>query len=703
MSNYPNLFKPIRIGNMEVPNRIVHVPTDVSSSNADGSVSERDIYHHSEIAKGGAGLIIVGATTPDSKTGRPTVTCLVADADNYIPGLTRLAAGMHRYGAKCAVQLQHPGRQCAIPRYNTMSTNDMVLKLPWSAGHEIVYENAEEKGKPVRAMATEEVLEMIDLFSEAAWRVKQAGFDAVELHAAHGYLISQFMSPYLNRRIDRFGGSFENRMRFPLAIIDQIQRKCGKDFPILVRYSADEWVDGGRDLEESKLVAQVFEEARVAALDLSQCVQESPGAGFDPMYYPEGWTMYASEEIKKLVNIPVINSHTLRDPDHCEKLLAEGKTDMIGLARQLLADPYWPVKAKYGKVKEIRKCISCLTGCWQESMMAKKEIGCAINPACGNMAYADMKKSEKPAAVAVVGGGPAGMEAARIATVRGHKVTIFEKSGELGGAILGCCMVPGKEKMKWYADWIRNQIKELGVEVKLRTEPSVDELKGFDLVLNATGASSYIPEVFGNMDKVIGFEEVIACPKINCEFNPGDRNITKVGDRVLVWGDHYAAADTAAFLASIGKQVTIVTEKHEFGSTVEVIHMYVLRKRFKQTDAEALDSKPFKFPVKVIENSTLYEVRDGQVVVEDKNFKRTTLQIDTVISCHTRSNVELLNKLNAAGIKVINVGDSVRPRNLNSAVTEGAAFGLSLDENLLFNSNHAIMNELPIDVLRQLV
>ncbi|MDD3169787.1 MAG: FAD-dependent oxidoreductase, partial [Eubacteriales bacterium] len=685
MSNYSNLFKPIRIGTIEVPNRIVHVPTDVSSSNADGSVSERDIHHHSEIAKGGTGLIIVGATTPDSKTGRPTVTCLVADADNYIPGLTRLAAAMHRYGAKCAVQLQHPGRQCAIPRYNTMSTNDMVLKLPWSAGHEIVYENAEEKGKPVRAMATEEVLEMIDLFSEAAWRVKQAGFDAVELHAAHGYLISQFMSPYLNRRIDRFGGSFENRMRFPLAIIDQIQKKCGKDFPILVRYSVDEWVPGGRELEESKLVALAFEEAGVAALDLSQCVQESPGAGFDPMYYPEGWTMYASEEIKKIVNIPVINSHTLRDPDHCEKLLAEDKTDMIGLARQLLADPYWPVKAKYGKDKEIRKCISCLTGCWQESMMAKKEIGCAINPACGNMAYADMKKTEKSATVAVVGGGPAGMEAARIATVRGHKVTLFEKSGELGGAILGCCLVPGKEKMKWYADWIRNQIKELGVEVKLRTEPAVDELKGLDLVLNATGASSYIPEVFGTMDQVIGFEEVIACPKVKCEFNPGDRKVTKVGDRVLVWGDHYAAADTAAYLASIGKQVAIVTENHEFGSSVEVIHMYVLRKRFKQTDAEALDSKPFQFPVTVIENSTLYEIRDGEVVVEDKNFKRTTLRIDTVVSCHTRSNVTLLNQLKAAGIKVVNAGDAVRPRNLNSAVTEGAAFGLSVDENLLYN------------------
>ncbi|MBC8253473.1 MAG: hypothetical protein H8E35_05535, partial [Ardenticatenia bacterium] len=161
MERYPNLFKPIRIGNVEIPNRIVHEPTDISSSHADGSVSQRDIYHHREVAKGGFGLIIVGATTPDAKTGRPTVTGLVADADNFIPGLARLAEAMHQYGAKCAVQLMHPGRQCAIPRHNIMSTNDTVLTLPWSAGHEIVYENAEEKGKEVRAMSTEEVLEMV--------------------------------------------------------------------------------------------------------------------------------------------------------------------------------------------------------------------------------------------------------------------------------------------------------------------------------------------------------------------------------------------------------------------------------------------------------------------------------------------------------------------------------------------------------------
>ncbi len=228
---FPHLFSPLQMGNLELPNRIVHVPVDISSSHADGEVSERDIHHHTDVARGGTGFVIVGATTPDMKTGRPTVTCLVADGDNYIPGLARLAEGMHRYGALCAVQLQHPGRQCAIPRYNTLGATDRVLKLPWSAGHEIIYENAEEKGKEIREASIAEILELVDLFSEAAWRVKQAGFDAVELHAAHGYLLSEFMSPYLNMRTDRFGGSFENRMRFPLAVIDSDPEEVREELP----------------------------------------------------------------------------------------------------------------------------------------------------------------------------------------------------------------------------------------------------------------------------------------------------------------------------------------------------------------------------------------------------------------------------------------------------------------------------------------
>ena len=700
--SFPHLFSPIQLGSIELANRVVHVPTDISSSHADGEVSERDIAHHADIARGGAGFIIVGATTPDMKTGRPTVTCLVADGDNYVPGLARLAEGMHRYGAKCAVQLQHPGRQCAIPRYNTLGATDRVLKLPWSAGHEIIYENAEEKGKEIRAASVAEILELVDLFSEAAWRVKQAGFDAVELHAAHGYLLSEFMSPFLNMRNDRFGGSLENRMRFPLAVIDSIQKKCGKGFPVLLRYSFEEWCEGGRGLEEGVEIARMLERAGCAGVDISMGIQESPGAGFDPMHYPQGWATYAAEATKKAIRIPVITSHSLRDPDYCEQILAEGKTDLVGLARQLLADPYWPVKAKYGRVKAIRKCISCLGGCWQESLMAKKEIACSINAACGNPAYAEMTRTTKPVKVAVVGGGPAGMEAARIATERGHHVTLFEKHDELGGAMLYVCLVPGKEKMRWYLDWIRDQLLDLNVDVRLGHAPTVDELRGFDVVLNATGARSYVPPVVGDASRVLPFEESMACPKIACECHPGGRKMRKLGGRVLLWGDSYAATDTAAFLASIGKELTIVTENREFAADVEVIHLYVLLKRFEQGDAEVLESRPYKHPVTVLTSTTVAEIRPGEVVLQDKDFKRTILEVDDVVTCHTRADDGFFRELRAAGVNVINVGDAVRPRNLYHAVKEGSAFGLAVDEHMLFNPNHAILNELPMDVLGQL-
>jgi NADPH-dependent 2,4-dienoyl-CoA reductase/sulfur reductase-like enzyme len=338
-------------------------------------------------------------------------------------------------------------------------------------------------------------------------------------------------------------------------------------------------------------------------------------------------------------------------------------------------------------------------------MMAKREIQCAINPACGHMEFDQIEPAAKPMKVAVVGGGPAGMEAARLATVRGHQVTIFEKTGELGGAILSCCVVPGKDKMKWYADWIRLQIKKLGVEVKLNHAPSIEELKGFDIVLNATGAKSWLPDCVGNdHPMVVPFQKVLACPKQNCEHHPGCREMLKVGQKVLVWGHHFAAVDTAEFLASIGREVTVVTEAKELGSSLEVIHMYVTRKNFHQEHAEGLeDKKTYQYPVTVHENTTVYQIKDGRVVLMDKDFNKFEVEADTVVNCHVRPDHEFFDEMVAAGLPVVNAGDSAAVRNLHAAVDEGAMFGLKLDEKaLLFNPNHAVINDLPLDVFAML-
>ena len=392
-------------------------------------------------------------------------------------------------------------------------------------------------------MTTEQILDQVELWSLAAWRCQAAGFDAVCLHAAHGYLMSAFLSPYLNRRIDRFGGNFENRMRFPLAVVKEIKNKCGDDFPVIVRFSANEWVPGGIDVEESKKIAVAFEEGGVDALDLSQCIQETPGAGFDPMQYQEGWTIYSAEAVKPLVKIPVIISHQLRDPAFCEKIIAEGKADMIACCRQALADSLLAVKTYDGQEKKDKEMHLMPVGCWQESLMAKKDIACTVNPICGDLNFYNMDKSKAKKAlnIGIVGGGPAGMEAARWAVLKGHKPVIFEKKNELGGAILGCCLVPDKDKMKWHADWLRYEIKDLGVEVRMEDVPTSEDLRKFDVVLNATGAVSYVPEVNGKKEKVISMEEAFSCPKATCEFYPkgSGRKGVKLGEKVIIWGDHY--------------------------------------------------------------------------------------------------------------------------------------------------------------------
>jgi 2,4-dienoyl-CoA reductase-like NADH-dependent reductase (Old Yellow Enzyme family)/thioredoxin reductase len=700
--NYPHLFQPIRIGNFTVPNRIVHAPTDIFSANFDGSMNARTITYYEEIARGGCGFIIVGASTPDSKTGRPGLLSLSVDADPMIPGLAELNDAMKRHGAMTSLQVQHPGRQSSWPRYGLISATDMIVDIPASAGHEVVYAEEEAHGKSIRAMTVDEVYEYVEKFAEAAWRVQTAGYDSVQIHGAHGYLVAQFMSPYTNKRNDRFGGDFNGRMRFTWEIIKRIQHKCGKDFPIGMRYSGEEYIEGGRRLEESVRVARYFEDRGLAFLDISAGIFEIPGPTCDPMYYPEGWNTYTAEEIKKHVKIPVITSHSLRSPEVCDKIIAEGRADMVGFSRQLIADPYWANKAKAGKKEEIRKCISCLVGCWQESALAKHHMRCSINPAIGDERFLRFGPAAKACTVAVVGGGPAGMEAARIATLRGHKVTIFEKTSELGGAILQCCMVPGKNKMKWYADWIRRQVSKLGVEVRYESDPKPADLAKFDVVLVATGARAVRPKVPGVDGKnVVLAEDVLRCRLTNCEHYPkkGKAAPAQTGDTVLVWGDCFSAADAAEKIGLEGKKVIIVTEKKEFGEWMETSHKDVMLKRFKCGNGEGISTRTLSQPVTFIASTTVREIgADGQIQLENTSFERSTIKVDTVVLAKVEADDSLYQECVKAGLLVKKIGDVRKVHNLRGAVLDGTNIGLTLDADNQVNANGALVAGLPTEL-----
>jgi NADPH-dependent glutamate synthase beta subunit-like oxidoreductase len=398
------------------------------------------------------------------------------------------------------------------------------------------------------------------------------------------------------------------------------------------------------------------------------------------------------------VSIPVITSHTLRDPAYCERIVAEGKTDMVGLSRGIIADPYWANKAKAGKPEEIRKCISCLVGCWQESLMIKRECRCAINPAVGDERFIKIEKASEKCSVAVVGGGPAGMEAAHIAFLRGHSVTLFEKTGELGGAILSCCMINGKNKMKWYADWIRRQIKELGVEVKYYATPSAEELKPFDAVILATGGKLVRPAIPGiELPFVLDYEEVLRCTMRNCENYPADKkDPAPCGETVLIWGDHFGAADAAEKLGTDGKKVYIVTESKEFAAWMEPIHKDVMVKRFKGGNGEGLTTKKIAQPVTILTRSTVVDIGpDGEVTLQDSEFKKTTLKVDNVVLAKFAQDNELYDALVAQGTAVQRVGDAKAVRNLRAAVMEGSNAALVVEKDLWVNANNTFISEIP--------
>lgn len=508
---YNKLFSPIKIGNVEIKNRIIMSSMGVAIANYNGTPSEATIKYFSERAAGGIGAIMTGVCRVNEDSGIAIPKQLSMAKDFQIQPMKELTSRIHNYGVKIFCQLHHPGRQ---------NHTGLAGGKPTLAPSAIPCKYTKSL---VREMTNAEIKSMVLDFINAAVRAQSSGFDGVEVHGAHGYLVGSFMSPYTNKRNDEYGGSFENRMRFVKEIIEGIRAQCGAHFPIIVRYDAEECLEHNSVTEdyihgeEGVKIAVYLEKLGIDAINVSSGIYETTETIIEPTAYPQGWRTYFVKAVKESVSIPVMGVNAVREPDFAEKLLEDGVQDTINLGRALLADPEWANKAKTGRDNEIRKCIGCVN-CF-DSLNRNACIGlppeCAVNPRVFKETRfpTPAPTVSKAKRVAVIGAGPGGMCAALTAAERGMNVTLFEKSGSMGGLVNYACASPLKHNMHWLIDWYEQEFKKHDIDIRMNTEATEESLRQLspDAIIVATGAKPFMPSSIPGANKphVFGFTDVL--------------------------------------------------------------------------------------------------------------------------------------------------------------------------------------------------
>jgi len=635
----PTLLTPLQVGSLELKNRMAVAPMVTCYCDDDGMPTEQYIAYHEARAKGGFGLIITEDYAVDPR-GRG-FWCAGLWKDEQIAPHRELTERVHAAGAKIFAQIYHCGRQTSAALIGAQPVSASTLPCP-------------TMGEVPHALTREEIRVIVGQFGDTAHRAELAGFDGVEVHGAHGYLIAQFMSAYSNKRTDEYGGPLHNRLRFPLEIIEDIKAKCGPEFVVSFRISADEYVIGGRDLAETTLVCQQLEAAGIDLVHVTAGTYESAWAIIPPLGRPYAWLAECAARIKQVVKIPVQVVGRITDPLVGETILASGQADLVSFARASLADPDLARKYAEGHAEQIRHCIGCNQGCIT-ILFANQPIRCLVNPSLGFEGAQEIRAAATKKKVLVVGGGPAGLEAARGASLAGHDVVVYERSDHLGGNFVVGAIPPGKGELTSYITWLREELGRMGVRIELSSAASAETVRqeAPDVVVYAGGAKHLRPSIPG----IDGDNVVDACDVLTGR--------ATTGHRVVIAGGGMIGSETALYLASVGREVTIVDQLPAVALEENASRRYFLMKDFDDYNIQA------------VVNATITGITDTSVEVNQDGTPRTLPRDTVVVALGMTPDVDVLDSLREVA-EVTVIGDAVDAADGLKASREGFLCGLSL-------------------------
>ena len=631
---FPNLFSPAKIGTLTLKNRILKAPQSSGMSNMDGTVSERLVRYYRDQAAGGAGCIVVEYAYVDDIGAKSAHCHLGISSNEHTPGLAWLAENIREMGAAPAIQIEHCGRQKFLGTQPICAPS----ALPWPK----LWDQYGVQAVP-HVLTIEEIQDIVHAFGDSALRAKKAGFELVEIHGAHGYLLTNFFSPHTNHRTDLYGGSLENRMRIYVEIVRDVRKKVGPDFPVTIRLSGTDYEPDGFPIEDTIAMAKVLEREGIDAFHISGGDHHTMIHQVSPMAMSLCHNTWAAEAIKKEVSVPVIASGSITLPEYAEEIIASGKGDFVGLGRPLWADPEWPNKAAADHPEDIRPCIRCNEGCLERTFFNYKAITCAVNPVVSREGELKITPAPVKKKVAVVGGGTAGMEAARVLKLRGHDVTIYEEKPENGGLLHEAAAPEFKADIRPFMKYQMTALEKLGVPV-LREKADVAKLAAYDVVICATGSLPIIPNIPG-VEKPIAVDCLSA---IN--------GAKPVGKKIVVIGGGLVGTETALDLAENGHSVTLVEMLPKIMKDVAVTDFLAYSKRIAKTD------------MRVLTETRLEEVLDNGARVSSKKGEEI-IEADTVIlALGLKAEQGLYNELIAAGKEAYLVGDAVKAGKIFDAI-----------------------------------